>query len=184
MATFPALIVLAAAAPQLASANWDAWWTYDGISGPSYWGVINPAWTLCNKGRFQSPININPREGRPAGLIALYFYNSVHNFDLNFDFCVEVRATSHDRMHCRKVAFDPTLDPVRVDKVPVSGVLYNTGQSLVFRADSDRLSRMPVNMTGGPFSYRQAWNGQKRISRKTSVRTRRQKSPHRSPPLH
>ena len=81
-------------------------------------------------------------------------------------------------MHCRKVAFDPTLDPVRVDKVPVSGVLYNTGQSLVFRADSDRLSRMPVNMTGGPFSYRQAWNGQKRISRKTSVRTRRQKSQH------
>ena len=71
MATFPALIVLAAAAPQLASANWDAWWTYDGISGPSYWGVINPAWTLCNKGRFQSPININPREGRPS-TIALY----------------------------------------------------------------------------------------------------------------
>ena len=56
----------------------------------------------------------------------------------------------------RKVAFDPTLDPVRVDKMPVSGVLYNTGQSLVFRADTDRLSMMPINMTGGPFSYRQA----------------------------
>jgi carbonic anhydrase len=36
-----------------ASANWDAWWTYDGISGPSYWGVINPAWTMCSKGRQQ-----------------------------------------------------------------------------------------------------------------------------------
>ena len=56
------------------------------------------------------------------------------------------------------MAFDPTLDPVRVDKMPVSGVLYNTGQSLVFRADTDRLSMMPINMTGGPFSYRQAWN--------------------------
>jgi hypothetical protein len=50
--------------------------------------------------------------------------------------------------------FDPTLDPVRVDKQPVSGVLYNTGQSLVFKAETDRVSSMPVNMTGGPFSYR------------------------------
>ena len=30
-------------------ANWDHWWTYDGISGPAYWGLINPAWTMCNK---------------------------------------------------------------------------------------------------------------------------------------
>ena len=33
--------------------NWQEWWTYDGISGPGYWGVINPAWTLCNRGRHQ-----------------------------------------------------------------------------------------------------------------------------------
>ena len=29
--------------------NWENWWTYDGISGPAYWGLINPAWTMCNK---------------------------------------------------------------------------------------------------------------------------------------
>ena len=29
--------------------NWNDWWTYDGISGPAYWGLINPAWTMCNK---------------------------------------------------------------------------------------------------------------------------------------
>ena len=29
--------------------NWNEWWTYDGISGPAYWGLINPAWTMCNK---------------------------------------------------------------------------------------------------------------------------------------
>ena len=29
--------------------NWADWWTYDGISGPAYWGLINPAWTMCNK---------------------------------------------------------------------------------------------------------------------------------------
>merc|ERR1712227_26377 len=40
--------------------NWNEWWTYDGISGPAYWGLINPAWTMCNKGRRQSPINISP----------------------------------------------------------------------------------------------------------------------------
>ena len=32
-----------------ALANWNEWWTYDGILGPAYWGLINPAWTMCNK---------------------------------------------------------------------------------------------------------------------------------------
>ena len=32
-------------------ANWDDWWTYEGISGPAYWGLINPSWTMCNKVR-------------------------------------------------------------------------------------------------------------------------------------
>ena len=32
------------------SANWDEWWTYDGISGHKYWGVMNRAWTMCSKG--------------------------------------------------------------------------------------------------------------------------------------
>ena len=30
-------------------ANWEVWWTYEGISGPAYWGLINPSWTMCNK---------------------------------------------------------------------------------------------------------------------------------------
>ena len=88
---FFTLVIVALVAPE-ARANWDARWTYDGISGPSYWGVINPAWTLCNKGRFQSPININPREGRP-GRLALSFsllFSFGHNFDRlrQFHFCV------------------------------------------------------------------------------------------------
>ncbi|XP_047348699.1 carbonic anhydrase-related protein 10-like isoform X3 [Vespa velutina] len=41
-------------------ASWEEWWTYDGISGPSFWGLINPQWSLCSKGRRQSPINIEP----------------------------------------------------------------------------------------------------------------------------
>lgn len=40
--------------------SWDEWWTYDGISGPDYWGLLNPDWRLCNKGRHQSPVDIDP----------------------------------------------------------------------------------------------------------------------------
>ena len=37
-------------------ANWNEWWTYDGISGPAYWGLINPAWTMCNKVSHTQPV--------------------------------------------------------------------------------------------------------------------------------
>ncbi|XP_066982732.1 carbonic anhydrase-related protein 10-like [Macrobrachium rosenbergii] len=40
--------------------NWEQWWTYEGISGPDFWGIINPDWSLCSKGRRQSPIDIDP----------------------------------------------------------------------------------------------------------------------------
>ncbi|XP_076041773.1 carbonic anhydrase-related protein 10-like [Oratosquilla oratoria] len=40
--------------------DWENWWTYDGISGPDFWGLINRDWKLCSKGRRQSPINIDP----------------------------------------------------------------------------------------------------------------------------
>lgn len=41
-------------------ANWEEWWTYDGISGPDFWGLLNPDWNLCSKGRRQSPVDLNP----------------------------------------------------------------------------------------------------------------------------
>ena len=53
-------ILLISGLSTTALANWNEWWTYDGISGPAYWGLINPAWTMCNKGRAQSPVNIDP----------------------------------------------------------------------------------------------------------------------------
>ncbi|GFN88925.1 carbonic anhydrase-related protein 10-like protein [Plakobranchus ocellatus] len=36
-------------------------WTYDGPAGPQHWGELNPSWQLCNSGKFQSPINVEPR---------------------------------------------------------------------------------------------------------------------------
>ncbi|KAF8791584.1 putative carbonic anhydrase-like protein 2 [Argiope bruennichi] len=46
------------------STSWEDWWTYDGISGPDFWGLLNLEWSLCSKGRRQSPVNIDP-----AGLL-------------------------------------------------------------------------------------------------------------------
>jgi len=48
---------------QVASAvPWEEWWTYEGISGPAFWGLINPEWSMCNRGRRQSPINVDPTQ--------------------------------------------------------------------------------------------------------------------------
>ncbi|XP_052782154.1 carbonic anhydrase-related protein 10-like isoform X2 [Mya arenaria] len=33
------------------------WWTYDGISGPAWWGS---KWPVCRLGKYQSPIDIKP----------------------------------------------------------------------------------------------------------------------------
>nr|KAI8757311.1 carbonic anhydrase-like protein 1 [Biomphalaria glabrata] len=43
-----------------ATETWSRWWSYDGISGPNYWGKTNPDWKLCKHGKQQSPINIEP----------------------------------------------------------------------------------------------------------------------------
>ncbi|XP_076043865.1 carbonic anhydrase-related protein 10-like [Oratosquilla oratoria] len=124
--------------------DWSKWWTYDGISGPQYWGLINPEWSLCAKGRRQSPVNLEPT-------VLLY---------------------------------DPNLRPLHVDKHRVSGVVNNTGHSVVFTVDDgssgpsgvgtpntgpsisvgpsteDKGHSLgshrgpPLNITGGPLSYR------------------------------
>ncbi|ESP02371.1 hypothetical protein LOTGIDRAFT_138561 [Lottia gigantea] len=39
---------------------WNLWWSYEGISGPDFWGVANQDFAMCKKGKQQSPINIDP----------------------------------------------------------------------------------------------------------------------------
>ncbi|KAL7640656.1 UNVERIFIED_CONTAM: hypothetical protein RMT77_008931 [Armadillidium vulgare] len=77
--------------------DWGKWWTYDGISGPQFWGLINPDWSLCTHGRRQSPINIDPS-------VLLY---------------------------------DPNLRRIHIDKNKVSGILNNTGHSIILTLGSD-----------------------------------------------
>ncbi|XP_042236802.1 carbonic anhydrase-related protein 10-like isoform X1 [Homarus americanus] len=38
--------------------DWSSWWSYDGISGPGFWGIINRRWKLCSDGRRQSPVDL------------------------------------------------------------------------------------------------------------------------------
>ncbi|KAL8584493.1 hypothetical protein ACOMHN_016814 [Nucella lapillus] len=40
--------------------RWHQWWEYEGLSGPQFWGLMNPEWALCKEGRQQSPIDIEP----------------------------------------------------------------------------------------------------------------------------
>ncbi|XP_073828404.1 carbonic anhydrase-related protein B [Musca autumnalis] len=103
----------------LHAVSWEEWWTYDGISGPAFWGLINPEWSLCNKGRRQSPVNLEPQ----------------------------------------RLLFDPNLRPLHVDKHRISGLITNTGHSVIFTAGNDTVAnydgmQTPVNITGGPLSYR------------------------------
>lgn len=41
--------------------TWSEWWSYEGISGPEFWGLVNPEWYVCMKGKRQSPIDIDPK---------------------------------------------------------------------------------------------------------------------------
>lgn len=31
-------------------------------AGPDFWGLVNPEWYVCTKGKRQSPINIDPQK--------------------------------------------------------------------------------------------------------------------------
>jgi carbonic anhydrase len=30
--------------------------------GPEFWGLVNPEWSLCSKGKRQSPVNVDPKQ--------------------------------------------------------------------------------------------------------------------------
>ena len=36
-------------------------WSCIIISGPDFWGLVNPEWHFCSKGKKQSPVNVNPK---------------------------------------------------------------------------------------------------------------------------
>ena len=47
-------------------------WSYDGKSGPPMWGTLDPAWSTCQSGTAQSPIDIEPKAGSASPIVFRY----------------------------------------------------------------------------------------------------------------
>jgi carbonic anhydrase len=47
-------------------------WGYNAKIGPPVWGSLDPAWRVCEAGRAQSPVDIEPRAGK-AGPIVFHY---------------------------------------------------------------------------------------------------------------
>jgi carbonic anhydrase len=60
------ILGIAAYAQQAAAPPTGAEWSYYGKKGPTNWGKLDPAYSACSKGRFQSPIDIRGAKRNPA----------------------------------------------------------------------------------------------------------------------
>jgi|GEM_PF-110122 len=76
----------------VASASEGVHWSYEGNTGPAYWGVLSPDYALCASGQSQSPIDIPPSAAtNPADLgltynpSALNIFNNGHTIQVNYD---------------------------------------------------------------------------------------------------
>ncbi|XP_022704585.1 carbonic anhydrase-related protein 10-like isoform X2 [Varroa jacobsoni] len=123
-------------------ANWNDWWTYEGISGPDFWGRLNPGlWGLCSTGRRQSPINIEPQRLLfDPQLLDLQVgkarvHGILHNTGQGVVFRLETTET-------------PINDISSPSKPDTAGHVAEYGQTSTAR------TKVPtVNITGGPLSY-------------------------------
>ncbi|KAH0999828.1 hypothetical protein HUJ04_013595, partial [Dendroctonus ponderosae] len=145
---------------------------------PAFWGLINPEWSLCNKGRRQSPVNLEPNKllfdpnlrqlhidkhrfsAKPASLalkstFAIRFVSGPAFWGLinpEWSLCNKGRRQSPVNLEPSKLLFDPNLRQLHIDKHRVSGTMMNTGHSVIFTVYNDTHSH--INVTGGPLSYR------------------------------
>ncbi|ESO10154.1 hypothetical protein HELRODRAFT_73133, partial [Helobdella robusta] len=102
---------------------WSEWWTHNGISGPNFWGLVNPEWVLCTRGKRQSPIDINTNL-----LLFDARLNKVH-LDSVQVYSAGKTANNAETKSARKARYN-TFKSVKTSDEP----LY-------------------VNLTGGPLSY-------------------------------
>ncbi len=59
-----------------AETNGSVHWTYTGETGPTRWGDLSPMFSMCKKGRSQSPINITGTERKNDDQIAFHYGSS------------------------------------------------------------------------------------------------------------
>ncbi|GFR33015.1 putative carbonic anhydrase-like protein 2 [Trichonephila clavata] len=77
--------------------------------GPDYWGLLNPDWKLCNRGRRQSPIDIEPS--------ILLYDPGMGNIEINRE---KVNGTLKNTGHSVRFRLDPESPPVTVTGGPLS----------------------------------------------------------------
>lgn len=68
-----AAVVLSGAAAPASAASDATRWTYYGPTGPAFWGKLDPDWRMCDAGRQQTPINLEPtgsKSNRNLGSVA------------------------------------------------------------------------------------------------------------------
>lgn len=90
---------------------------------------------MCNKGRRQSPINVEPDK-----LLFDPYLRPLHidkHKVVSHSMQIILR-NNNERDSCSRLFF----------RFQVTGMLHNTGQSLVFRVDKD--TKQHVNISGGP----------------------------------
>ncbi|XP_035709019.1 carbonic anhydrase-related protein 10 [Folsomia candida] len=125
--------------------SWEDWWTYDGISGPAFWGLINPDWALCSKGHRQSPVDLQPKELLfDPNLRTIHIDKErVNGFMTN---------TAHSVIFYTGPYYDEGSEPdgggSRGEDAFMSANMGGAG------SQSNSSPRVLVNITGGPLSYR------------------------------
>ncbi|GLV35134.1 Carbonic anhydrase-related protein B [Carabus blaptoides fortunei] len=106
---------------------------------PAFWGLINPEWSLCNKGRRQSPVNLEPSK--------LLFDPNLRLLHVD-----KHRSIYPVAVVDTVVAGLSVVDSVDQSAQRVSGSITNTGHSVIFTVEND--TRHHINVTGGPLSYK------------------------------
>jgi len=88
-----------------AKAHQDFHWSYEGLDGPDRWGKMNPAWSTCDAGKRQSPIDI--RDGIGVDLEPIKFdYVPTYFRILNNGHTVQVTVGMGSRMSVMGRDFD------------------------------------------------------------------------------
>nr|XP_046918388.1 carbonic anhydrase-related protein 10-like [Dermatophagoides farinae] len=113
--------------------DWNFWWTYDGISGPEFWGILNPDWFLCNKGHRQSPIDIKP------GLL-------LYDPNLKSIFINKNRVNGYIENDGHSVVFHSHYYSYN-NQSDITTTTNNNNNN------NDNLIPPPVTINGGPLSY-------------------------------
>jgi carbonic anhydrase len=75
--TLPGLVMLGCLTSLTANAGVAAQWSYVGSASPSHWGMLDPAYELCDTGKSQSPVNLDRKKVRVPYALKIHYPNVV-----------------------------------------------------------------------------------------------------------